>query len=109
MRIGVAKETKPQEYAAWRRSRSSSHSPGRYKRQSTGQLTTEVAALIETPTWQLPTFPRAPQYWCAILAEWRPNFGKPVSSTIHASGSTAADSLRASLAHSTNGVCHSLK
>jgi hypothetical protein len=42
------------------------------------------------PTWQLATLPRAPEYWQATPTEAVPNFGKPVSSTIQASGSTTA-------------------
>jgi hypothetical protein len=45
-----------------------------------------VAALTDTPTWQFVTLPSAPQYWCATPTEWRPNLGKPLSSTIQASG-----------------------
>jgi hypothetical protein len=43
-----------------------------------------------TPTWQLATLPKVPEYWRATPTEALPNFGKPVSSTIQASGSTAA-------------------
>jgi hypothetical protein len=43
-----------------------------------------------TPTWQLATLPSVPEYWRATPTEALPNLGKPVSSTIQASGSTAA-------------------
>jgi hypothetical protein len=45
-----------------------------------------VAAWIDTPTWQLATLPSAPQYCGATPTEWRPYFGKAVSSTTHAAG-----------------------
>ena len=35
-----------------------------------------------TATWQLATLPSAPQYWRATATEWRPAFGKLVSSRI---------------------------
>jgi hypothetical protein len=54
-----------------------------------------VAAEIDTPSWQFETLPSAPQYWRATPTEWRPNFGKPVSSTIQAAGSSSSDILRA--------------
>ena len=34
-----------------------------------------MAALIETPTWQLATLPSAPQYWCATPTDWRRTWG----------------------------------
>ena len=49
-----------------------------------------------TPTWQLATLPSVPAYWRATPTEALPNLGKPVSSTIQASGSTAAVSWVAS-------------
>jgi hypothetical protein len=81
-----------------RRSSSVSHSSGRNRRQSSGQDAASVAALTDTPTWQLATLPSAPQYWCATPTECRPNFGKPVSSTIHTSGPISRCIRRASRA-----------
>jgi hypothetical protein len=49
-----------------------------------------VAAWIDTPTWQLATLPRVPEYWRATPTEAVPYLGKPVSSTTQASGSSTA-------------------
>jgi hypothetical protein len=73
-----------------RRSWSSSQPSGRNSRQSIGQLAWSVAAWTLTPTWQLATLPSVPGYWRATPTEALPYLGKPVSSTIQASGSTAA-------------------
>jgi hypothetical protein len=63
---------------------------GRNSRQSIGQLAWSVAAWMLTPTWQLATLPSVPEYCRATPTEAVPNLGKPVSSMIQASGSTAA-------------------
>jgi hypothetical protein len=34
--------------------------------------------LIDTPIWQLPTFPKAPEYWRATPTDIFPNFGTRV-------------------------------
>src|SRR6266542_3665105 len=73
-------------WAVRRRWASWSHSLGKYSRQLIGQLAWSVAACTLTPTWQLATLPSAPQYCGATPTEWRPNFGKPVSSITHAAG-----------------------
>lgn len=38
---------------------------GRNRRQASGQEAVSVAAWTLTPIWQLPTLPRAPEYWRA--------------------------------------------
>jgi hypothetical protein len=64
-------------------------------RQSIGQDAASVAAEIDTPSWQLSIRPSVPEYWRATPTEKRPFFGKPVSSTIHASGTISAVIRRA--------------
>jgi hypothetical protein len=46
-----------------------------------------VTALIDTPSWQLPILPSAPQYCLATPIDLSPNLEKPVSSITHASDS----------------------
>jgi hypothetical protein len=46
--------------------------------------------VTDTPTWQLATFPSAPQYCGATPTDQRPNLGKAVSSITHATGPMAA-------------------
>lgn len=48
-----------------------------------------------TPIWQLPTLPRVPEYCRATPGEKTPSFGKPVPSTTHACGRTAATARHA--------------
>jgi hypothetical protein len=55
-----------------------------------------VTAQTLTPIWQLPTLPSVPEYCRATPGEAVPAFGKPVSSTTHASGSITSIALRAS-------------
>ena len=64
-------------------------------RQSSGHDAASLAALIDTPTWQLSTRPSVPEYWRATPTEKRPFLTNPVSSTIHASGSISAHIRRA--------------
>ena len=75
---------------------SSSQRSGRNSRQSSGQLACSVTALTDTPSWQLAVLPSVPEYWRCTPTEWSPSLGKPVSSTAHAVGSSAATSRSAS-------------
>jgi hypothetical protein len=72
-------------------------------RQSIGQEACGLAAEIETPTWQLPTLPSAPQYWRATPTDLFPNLGKPVSSITHASGQISASMRNASARRTGSG------
>ena len=74
----------------------SSQRSGRNSRQFSGQDATSVTAEIDTPTWQLPTLPSVPEYCRATPGEAVPSFGKPVSSTTHASGAITSTARRAS-------------
>src|ERR1035438_533530 len=67
-----------------RRSASSAHSLGRYRRYPIGRLELHVDTDRLTATRQFSCLPSCPQYWCATPTECFPFFGKPVSSTIHA-------------------------
>ena len=49
-----------------------------------------MTALIDTPIWQLPVLPSAPQYCLATPTDILPCLGNPVSSTTHASGAIAS-------------------
>ena len=62
-----------------------------------------MAALIETPIWQLPTFPKHPEYWRATPTDIFPNFGNPVSSITHASGDSSRLIRRASARRTSTG------
>jgi hypothetical protein len=67
-----------------RRSRSSVQASGKYKRHAIGRLARQVLTDRLTATRQLSCLPNCPQYWRATPTECRPFFGKPVSSTTHA-------------------------
>ena len=58
-------------------------------RQSSGQDASSPQALTDTPIWQFPTFPNAPEYWRATPTDICPNFGNPVSSITHASAASS--------------------
>src|SRR5215472_19339763 len=60
------------------------HTSGRYKRHAIGKLECHVLTDKLTATWQLSDLPVCPQYCRATPTECFPCFGKPVSSTIHA-------------------------
>ena len=55
-----------------------------------------MTALTDTPSWQLARLPSVPQYWRPTPTEQGPSLGKPVSSTTHAVGASAAVSTSAS-------------
>ncbi len=55
-----------------------------------------------TPIWQLPTWPRVPDYCRATPGEARPSLGKPVSSTTHTCGRTADAARHASRARTSS-------
>src|SRR5262249_61576858 len=63
------------------------HTSGRYKRYAIGKLEYHVLTDKLTATWQLSDLPVCPQYCRATPTECFPCFGKPVSSTIHATTS----------------------
>jgi hypothetical protein len=69
---------------------------GHNSRQSSGQQACSVTALTDTPSWQLARLPSVPQYWRPTPTECVPSLGKPVSSTTHATGSSALVSRSAS-------------
>jgi len=73
-----------------------SQDSGTNSRQSSGQLACSVTALTDTPSWQLAVLPSVPEYWRCTPTEWSPSLGKPVSSTAHATGSSAPTSRVAS-------------
>jgi len=54
-----------------------------------GKLNASLASEMLTATWQLSCLPSCPQYCRATPTEWRPCFGKPVSSISSASGDPA--------------------
>jgi hypothetical protein len=64
-------------------------------RQSIGHDAPSVTALTDTPIWQLPTFPSAPQYWRATPTDILPCLGNPVSSITHAAGAIPSHMRRA--------------
>jgi len=67
---------------AWsRRSGSAAHSAGRYNSQLVGHTNVGPIKAVDTPTWQLPVFPSAPQYCRFTPTECVPCLGNPVSST----------------------------
>jgi hypothetical protein len=70
--------------------RSSSQRSGRNSRQSSGQEACSVTALTDTPSWQLAVLPSVPEYCRCTPTEQLPSLGKPVSSTTHAVGESAA-------------------
>jgi hypothetical protein len=74
----------------------SSQLSGTNSRQSSGQEACSVTALTDTPSWQLALLPSVPEYWRCTPTEQGPSLGKPVSSTTHAVGSSAAVSTSAS-------------
>jgi hypothetical protein len=53
-------------------------------------------ALTDTPSWQLAVLPSVPEYCRCTPTECVPSLGKPVSSTTHAVGPSAAHSTSAS-------------
>jgi hypothetical protein len=59
---------------------------GTNSRQSSGQEACSATALTDTPSWQLATLPRVPEYCRWTPTEQFPSLGKPVSSTAHAVG-----------------------
>ena len=93
----VAKPISAGTPAFSRRALSTAHSSGRYSRKAIGRLPRCEASDRLTATWQLSCSPSCPQYWRDTPTEWRPFFGKPVSSTIHKQPSS---SFRAGIAHS---------
>jgi hypothetical protein len=68
---------------------------GRNNRQSSGQLACSVLALTDTPGWQVAVLPSVPESWRCTPTEGVPSLGKPVSSTTHAVGESAAVSTSA--------------
>ena len=55
-----------------------------------------MTALTDTPSWQLALLPSVPEYCRCTPTEHVPSLGKPVSSTTHAVGESAAVSTSAS-------------
>lgn len=74
---------------------SSSQDSGTNSRQSSGQEACSVTALTDTPSWQLAVLPSVPEYCRCTPTEQSPSLGKPVSSTTHAVGASAAHSRSA--------------
>jgi hypothetical protein len=74
----------------------SSQLSGTNSRHERGQEACSVTALTDTPSWQLAVLPSVPEYWRCTPTEHLPSLGKPVSSTAHAVGSSAAVSTSAS-------------
>lgn len=66
--------------------------PRRREKQppSRGHDAVSVTAWTLTPIWQFATLPTVPEYCLATPAELLPSFGKPVSSTTHATGLTTS-------------------
>jgi hypothetical protein len=58
----------------------SSHDFGRNSRQSIAADAQSVTACTLTPIWQLPTFPKVPEYIRATPGESAPSLGNPLSS-----------------------------
>jgi hypothetical protein len=58
----------------------------RYRRQPGTPEARSVAACRLTAIWQLPTFPKVPEYWRATPGEASPSLANPVSSITHATG-----------------------
>ena len=54
-----------------------------------------MTAWTLTPIWQFATLPNVPEYCLATPGELLPSFGKPVSSTTYATGSTTSTARRA--------------
>ena len=81
----------------------SSHSFGMNSRQFNGHEAASVAALIDTPIWQFPTFPSAPEYCRATPTDIFPNFGNPVSSITQASGESSRLIRRANARRTATG------
>ncbi|MCY0932498.1 hypothetical protein OTB20_41490 [Streptomyces sp. H27-H1] len=61
----------------------SSQEAGRNKRQASGHEAVSEAAWTLASIWQLPTFPKVPEYRRATPADALPSLGKSVSSTTH--------------------------